>query len=500
MSWRRWAAIIGGVVGALALPASASAATVAISSTSGSPTASVTLTASGFDPSASLDVYFDTTQIAIATTDAAGNATIGATVPASAQPGKHWFTLDERHANVAAQVAWTEQTNWITDGYGPSQRGFNPFENTLNTSNVGGLRLAWSASTGNIFANYDGVIRYAGRLFVYSANDSKLRAFNSSGTLQWTGAVGFSNGTPAASGNVVVFTSQSGTTAFSATCRSDGGACTPLWSNATGSYGTVSPTIANGVVYVPGADNVVHTFALTTGAAGPTYAGGTGATNAETAVAVGTHGDLYWSDYTQRLDYVNAGPAGNQTGATPAYAGDVTAPVVFNNRAYFSTSDGGVHQLFGWDTASGTSLNDTAGVGAAHSKIFAGNNSSFAAYDAGDGTQLWVNTRTATQYAPAIANGLVYVCAATSVFPAHSALVALDASTGDRLWTGGPCNGRPIVVDGTVSVPDVGFLETYSLSPANAASRRGHALRHAPDPRRLHPSARFVRRATHHHA
>ena len=45
-------------------------------------------------------------------------------------------------------VAWGQKNGW-REFHRPDMVRFNPYENTLNTSNVGNLVLKWSYTTGN---------------------------------------------------------------------------------------------------------------------------------------------------------------------------------------------------------------------------------------------------------------------------------------------------------------------------------------------------------------
>ena len=50
--------------------------------------------------------------------------------------------------------------------------------------------------------------------------------------------------------------------AFAVGCASGGGACSPLWTGATGAVIISSPAVANGVVYVGSYDHKLYAFDL----------------------------------------------------------------------------------------------------------------------------------------------------------------------------------------------------------------------------------------------
>jgi hypothetical protein len=66
---------------------------VKLSTASGSPTTKLTISGSGFPASRLVDLYFDTTDLALVVSSATGTfSNIALQVPAAAQPGTHWVT------------------------------------------------------------------------------------------------------------------------------------------------------------------------------------------------------------------------------------------------------------------------------------------------------------------------------------------------------------------------------------------------------------------------
>src|SRR3954453_11928060 len=124
------------VAATLALcPSAWAAARVTITTaTVGPPGSSVALAGSGFDPSTSVDVFLDPTNVAIATSSSTGAVSKTITIPPSAQPGAHWITLTEGHTRAAAQAQFFVRTDWPQSAYGASGRRSNPLENTLEPS------------------------------------------------------------------------------------------------------------------------------------------------------------------------------------------------------------------------------------------------------------------------------------------------------------------------------------------------------------------------------
>jgi outer membrane protein assembly factor BamB len=279
---------------------------ILLSPTSGPPTTSATVEGTGFNPNEAVDLYLGTTDTALVTTDANGNFTYsGLIIPASAQPGDLWVSAVGRDADQAAQKAFLVRTNWAESGYGTARHGYNPYENTLSTSNVGSLGLAWDYTTGDDQSSpavVDGVV-YVG------SGDDNIYALNAStGALKWAYVTGGDvDSSPTVVGEVVYVGSDDDN--LYALNASTG---TPEWTYGTGEEVTSSPAVANGVVYVGSVDDNLY------------------ALNASS-------GDLQWS-YT----------TGNSVYSSPAVA---------NGVVYVGSADG---NLYAFDLAGGQSGTDSA--------------------------------------------------------------------------------------------------------------------------------------------
>src|SRR6266849_6120598 len=132
----------------LASNASAVGASIVLKPASGPPTAAFKVTGTGFGPSETVSVTFDTTALGSRVTDANGNFLFSTAVPASAQPGMHTVTATGATSGLSASRRFTVQTAWPQYQFDPAHTGFNPFENTLTTANASTLVSAWTF-TGN---------------------------------------------------------------------------------------------------------------------------------------------------------------------------------------------------------------------------------------------------------------------------------------------------------------------------------------------------------------
>ena len=199
--------------------AAAASAVMTLKPIKGPPTTVTTVKGTGFGASETVDVYFDTTDLVLASTNATGGFSIKLTVPATASPGKHWITADGRATRLSAQAAFTVSTNWLSFRGGPRRSGVNPYENVLSPSTVGGLNEQWAATTGNQILSspaYSGGYLYVGS---FDDNVYKLKATN--------GAV--------------------------------------VWSYTTGGLVYSSPTVIGGVVYVGSEDDSIYAIKASTG-------------------------------------------------------------------------------------------------------------------------------------------------------------------------------------------------------------------------------------------
>ena len=156
---------------------------------------------------------------------------------------------------------------WPQYGFNARHTLFNPFEDTLNRSNVAGLSLRWEYMTGNGtgIAPLSGPALADGVLYVASMAQTTFTALDAeTGTARWiyTGLSTFSD--PAAGGGHVYTASLDGNLyAFPTNCV---GTCTPTWTVPVGTLGTNSPpTWSNGSIYIGGYDGRVYAFDATTG-------------------------------------------------------------------------------------------------------------------------------------------------------------------------------------------------------------------------------------------
>src|ERR1044071_3343517 len=160
------------------------------------------------------------------------------------------------------------EPRWPQYGFNARHTLFNPFERTLNRSNVADLSLQWEFMTGNGtgIAPLSGPALADGVLYVASMAQTTFMALDSNtGASRWiyTGLSTFSD--PAVgSGHVYTASLDGNLYAFPTNCMDT---CTPSWKVPVGTLGTNSPpTWSKGSIYIGGYDGYVYAFNGTTGA------------------------------------------------------------------------------------------------------------------------------------------------------------------------------------------------------------------------------------------
>lgn len=321
--------------------------------------------------------------------------------------------------------------DWPMYRSGPGHSGTNVFENTISTSNVSTLRMAFSGSSPQsdgapIVAN--GVLYLEG--LGTSSHAPQLAAFDASGTHcsgpctpLWTATLpsGTGHATPAVA-NGIVYVSAGNLFAFDATgntnCSGLPKICRPLWEgqlNATANYS--SPNVVNGVVYLGGGgSSLLYAFDAS------------GTTNCSGSPKVC---EPMWTGRAA------SGANRGAVDSSPAYA---------NGVVYIASADG---SLYAFDGNGKTNCSGTPIVC----------------------TQLWSATvggsAAPPQTAPAVANDTVYY--------ANGTLYAFDAS-GTKDCSGSPkvCNPIWTGAGTAVSSPAV-TSSTVFVGEANDGAQSGVA-------------------------
>ena len=404
--------------------------TITISPTVGPPTTTVLVSGSGFDPYAQVDIYFDASDLATATTTGAGGFGGGSSrsgiplqVPISARPGAHWIVVIERSGHKMARKSFLVSTDWAQFQFSPDHKGVNPYENVLSPATVGNLAQYWSYQDGSGLELVAPPSVAGGMVFVafYASN---LYALNSSnGTVLWQYPILLSQGSPAVFNGILYIGSGDELVALNAST----GAL--VWTYTTGNYvDLASPTVANGVVYFGSVDEYLYAVNASTGAllwkyetdgsvtSSPTVANGVvyvGPFSGDLYALNASTGELLWKDsslsggfssrsssvsdgvvYVAGGGYIYALNASNGAALWSYATGGIDSPAVANGVVYFGSDDGNLYAL-----------------------------------NASTGALIWnYTTEGRVRSSPVVANGVVYFGSD------DGSLYALNASNGALLW------------------------------------------------------------------
>src|SRR5205085_5944611 len=165
-------------------------------------------------------ITLDTTMVGTARTSSTGKFSKNITIPSSALPGNHVVQASGQTSRRTASATFLARTNWSMLGYNLYHTHLNPYENVLTPSNVSGLALDWSYTTG--------------------------------GGIQSSPAV--------ANGVVNIGSGDANEYALDATTGAK------LWSYTTGGFIQSSPAVVKGILYIGSGDDNLYALNATTGA------------------------------------------------------------------------------------------------------------------------------------------------------------------------------------------------------------------------------------------
>lgn len=399
--------------------------------------------------------------------------------------------------------AGTTDVNWKQFRFNKHHTGRNPFETTINTSNVGSLGLSWQAQLGTLVVGSSPAV--VNGIVYIGSSDGRLWAYPASGCGQdlcteplWSStSVAQILSSPAVSKGVVYVGSQTDfnsndgkLNAFSADgCGAD--VCPPLWQGLAGTESILesSPTVAKGTVFIGAFDGKLYAFdAGGCGAATcqPLWTGSTGGTIESSPTVV--KGVVYIGSDDGNLYAFDAGGCGASS-CDPLWTGSTGGPVFQSTPAFAKGKVyiGSDHSLSAFDAGgcgaascdplwqAVDTLNFFNGSPAiAGGRVTIGLENGLAVYAAGGCGQatcdpLWTDFGTGFQAAvlssPTVANGVVYAGRNTAevlAWPANGCGSSVcfeiwKGSTGDQL-----VSSSPTVVNGTVYIGSANNLAPES--------------------------------------
>jgi outer membrane protein assembly factor BamB len=291
----------------------------------GPPTSRLAVRLHGFQRGETVEVSFDGASVGKVVAGPDGTFAGGAgSVPRSARPGSHRVLAVGLASGAGASAHFVVQTDFAEWKFDDAKTGVNPFENVLNTSNVGQLHLLWRGHA----------------YFGPEPPPFKNRRISSS---------------PVISGGVLYIASYDGHLyAFPTDCATD---CQPLWTADLATSAQGPATVAGGVVYVGSSEgedgDVGHVYAFPTTCSTPCQPLWRADTHGPVDTSIIVYQDhVYVSDDSGVL---NVYPTTCTTPCQPAWFGRGTindefdsSPTIADGRVFVGSSTG---HYYAWDIA-----------------------------------------------------------------------------------------------------------------------------------------------------
>ena len=450
---------------------------------SGPPGSQTQTVGNGWSPNASIDVYFDSTDVGLITTD--NNGSFGMAlrapsirqngfavqIPKDAVPGQHWITAVERITQLQAQVPFTVWSDWPQFQFGPDRTGFNPYENVLSPETVVNLTTRWKHK---YIDGYASPVVADGKLYQnWHSDDWHMAAFDArTGAQLWTYPAAAS-GVPAVVNGVIYYGGGDGFHALNANT----GAL--LWSNPDIGGNYVSATAVAGDIVYCGSWSYVYALDASTGALLWNFY--IGNYDWHIALPVAVAGGVVYAGSDYGLYALDAG-TGALLWKSEVPKGVRFPPAVANGMVYVPSDN-----VYALNASTGALLWKYPVSGSspavANGVVYLGADGVYA-LDAGTGALLWWQSAVGYIYlsSPVTANGVVY---AGSYYDHR--VYALNASTGALLWhynMGYPIANTPSVVNGMLYISS-DHLSAFGLPDQRMSEKFSPPER--PDPARLTP-------------
>ena len=441
-------------------------AVITLDPTYGPPTTDVNVSGAGFGAKEHIVIRFDLNKVGKSVTDGSGSFSATIAVPASATPKKHLIKAIGSTSSSKAIAPFLVRTDWARFRDDLNGSGVNPYENTLDPSNVSGLQVAWSSPTSGGIDSSPAVAD--GLVFVGSADGSVYARNATTGASVWsypTGG-GVSSSPAVVNGIVYVGANDGKVYALDAITGS------LEWSHGTGGVVYSSPVVTAGIVYAASEDGTLYALSAATGKVKWSYPTGDGMDSSPAVV----DGVVYVGSWDDNV-YALSASTGALVWSYTTGGGVSSSPAVANGTVFVGSDDGYVYALSA-ATGSVTWSYRVGGVGElspavddgvvfvggwSYSKAPAYGHAKLYALDASTGAPKWVQKfGSGPAYSsPAVANGVVYIGRLDGT------VLALDAATGDTDWsylTGGDVYSSPAIADGTVYVGSYsGVLYAFGL-------------------------------------
>ncbi len=333
----------------------------------------------------------------------------------------------------------------------------NPYEHSVNVTNVSRLHQVWAASTSNFISQSSPAV--VNNLVYIGSEDNSLYAFDAATGLQkWAAPTGASIHSSAAVANGIAYIGSTDGKLYAFDALSG----LQKWAAPTGNNFCSSAAVANDIVYID-ANNNLYAFDAATGR--QKWAAPTGNTNFSFSSPAISNGIVYIGSWDGNL-YAFDAATGQQKWAAPT-GGSWSSPAVANGTVYVGSNDSHLYALDAvtgqqkWATPTGKNIISSPAV--ANGMVYVGvQDNNLYAFDAATGLQKWTASAGGpVSSSPTIANGLVYVGSDD-----HN-LYAFDALSGQKKWvasTGDGIYSSPTIANGMVYIGSLDHkLYAYSL-------------------------------------
>ncbi len=151
------------------------------------PGTSLTIVGTGYQANESVKIYLDSTSgtlLATVTADSSGNISKAVTVPTAATPGSHNLVGVGQTSSTSFTGTVSLDTGWGDFGFDDAHTRDNPYENTLNLTNVSGLTQKWSMTTPT--GMQDSPVYGNGLAYIATSNGILNAYHATSGGLKWS--------------------------------------------------------------------------------------------------------------------------------------------------------------------------------------------------------------------------------------------------------------------------------------------------------------------------
>jgi outer membrane protein assembly factor BamB len=430
--------------------AAAAAVTVTVTPNIGPPTTPLQVSGAGFPVTTAVDIYFDTTDVALAVTNASGAFSgISIQVPSAAVPGSHWVTaVAEGTSGKAAQESVTVQTNWSQFHYSALHRGRNPYENVITPTTVATIDLDWTFTTGKAITSSPAVV---GGIVYVGSQDNNLYAINATtGAQEWKFATGNSivDSSPAVyNGAVYIGSTDDYLYSINATTG------VLNWKFKTGAAINSSPAVVNGTVYIGSTDDSVYAVNASTGVQVWKFTTG----NQVLSSPAVSQGIVYVGSYDNSVYAINAS-TGTQLWKYTTGGKVFSSPMASDGWVFVGSDDANFYCLNArtgtliWKFAGTTGTEFESSPAGFGGSVYVGSDAGFL-YDitGRSGVQVWdLQAVTPVEVSsPSIADGVYYAGIGNNVYAVETIVTATILWVGT---TGGTVTATPVVANGVLYV------------------------------------------------